>query len=242
MQAQGGAWRLDCRTRDGIIAPVEQDSREPMSRWVGAPQARALAAFSLAAAALLAAGCAPALDWREVRIEGSALRLLFPCRPVMQSRTLPLAGAPTPVALHVCDAGGRSWALLHAELGDPARVGPALQALVAGAAANVGAAEPATQPLRVTGATPNPHSTQLHIDGAGGDGRRLRLTAALFAHGTQVFQATVLGPAGGREGAGAGAPASVRASGASGVGAPSGSDTGEGADAQAFIDSLRIGS
>jgi hypothetical protein len=209
---------------------VEQHSRDVVDQGRRVAPAHARAASALTAAVLLLVGCSPVLDWRAVRIEGSALSVLFPCKPVTQSRALALAGAPVPVSLHVCDAGGRSWALLHAELGDPARVGPALQALAAGAAANVGAASPASQPLQVPGATPNPHSLQLHVDGAGGDGRRLRLTAALFAHGTQVFQATVLGPAGARTAAPAGSNA---------VG---GADTGQEADAQAFIGSLRIGS
>jgi hypothetical protein len=208
---------------------------------------------ALGAAALLGMGCTPALDWREVRIEGSALTLLFPCKPVVQARTLDLAGAPARVALHVCDAGGRSWALLHADLGDPARVGPALQALAAGAAANVGAADAVPRPLRVAGATPNPHGGQLVLDGVAADGRRLRLTAALFAHGTQVFQASALGPAlgpaqgGGRPGA---APASGAAAGAmpaarghagADAGADTGADADADADAQAFVASLRLG-
>ena len=77
----------------------------------------------LAAAGLLAA-CAPALDWRDVRLEGSGVLLLFPCKPDSQTRTLSLAGASVRLSLHACSAAGSTWALAVADLGDPARVGP----------------------------------------------------------------------------------------------------------------------
>lgn len=83
----------------------------------------------LPAVAAMLVACAPALDWRDVRPEGSGVLLLFPCKPDSQVRTLSLAGAPVRLALHACSTGGSTWALAVADVGDPARVGSALTEL-----------------------------------------------------------------------------------------------------------------
>lgn len=141
------------------------------------------------------AACAPALDWRDTRPEGSALQLQFPCKPSAQRRDVPMAGQRVNLALHACAAGGQTWGLAVADVGDPARVGPALAELAQAAAVNLGA--PAGQPmaLKIPGATPNPASTRLRLQGRLPDGRAVQMQVAVFARGTQVFQATVLGEA-----------------------------------------------
>jgi hypothetical protein len=68
-------------------------------------------------------------------------------------------------------------------------------ALRAAAAANLGAGSPAAQPLTVPGATPQPASARAQISGRRGDGSILQMETALFARGTLVFQASVLGEA-----------------------------------------------
>ena len=146
----------------------------------------------LAAAGVLVA-CTPALDWREVRPEGSAVRLLFPCKPDSQTRTLSLAGAPVRLALHACNTGGATWALAVADLHDPARVGPALAELRLSAQRNLAAAEGRPLAHKVPGATPHPDSGRLQFEGRMPDGRAVREQVAVFAKGTQVFQAVALG-------------------------------------------------
>jgi len=146
------------------------------------------------AAATLTA-CAPALDWRDTRPEGSALQLQFPCKPSMQRRDVPLSGARVNLALYACAAGEQTWGLAVADVGDPARVGPALAELAASAAANLGAAVGPGQALSVPGSTPNPASARYLLQGRLPDGRAVQMQVAVFAHGTQVFQATVLGEA-----------------------------------------------
>ena len=85
----------------------------------------------LAAAAL--AGCAPTFDWREARPPGSGALLLFPCRPQVQERQVPLGGSPVRLSIHACSAGGVTWGMAVADVVDPARVGAALEALRLGA-------------------------------------------------------------------------------------------------------------
>jgi len=153
---------------------------------------RAQAAGLAACAGLL--GCAPALDWRDVRPEGSALQLQFPCRPTTQRRDVPLAGARVNLALHACAAGGQTWGLAVADAVDPGRVGPALAELADAARRNLGASAGQPLALKVPGATPNDASIRLRLQGRLPDGGAAQMQLAVFARGTQVFQATVLGP------------------------------------------------
>jgi hypothetical protein len=104
-----------------------------------------------------------------------------------------LAGAPVTLSLLVCPAGNQTWALAHADVVDPARLAPALAELLASAASNVGAQPMPGTPLQVTGATPNPASVRVRMHGRLPDGRPMQMQVAVFTHGTQVFQATVLG-------------------------------------------------
>lgn len=145
----------------------------------------------LAAAAL--AACSPALDWREVRPEGSGVTVLLPCRPSLQERTLPLAGRPVRLLLAACSAGGQTWGVAVADLGDPALVGPALDELRRAAARNIGAAEGRPLPLTVSGATPAAQAGRVALEGRNPEGNAIREQVAVFAHGTRVVQATVLG-------------------------------------------------
>ncbi len=148
----------------------------------------------LYAVGLPVAACAPALDWRELRPAGSDVSLLFPCKASQDARQVPLGQRPVQMVLYACRAGGSTWALATAEMHDPARVGPALLELRRAAAGNLGAAKAARElALQVPGATPNPHSARLEIHGRLPDGRNVTEQLAVFARGTQIFQATVLG-------------------------------------------------
>lgn len=164
---------------------------------------RALAALLLISGGLGAGlvACTPALDWRDTRPDGTALQLQFPCKPTTQRRDVPLAGVRVNLALHACAAAGQTWGLAVADVLEPARVGPALAELAASAAANVGASAGQSQALQVPGATPNAASIRRRLQGRLPDGRAVQMELAVFVHGTQVFQATVLGDAVGEDAA-----------------------------------------
>ena len=149
---------------------------------------------SLAAAGVLS-GCAPALDWREVRPADSQLLLLFPCKPNAQERRVALAGQAVRMTLHACSAGGQTWGLAVADVADPSRVTPAMAEFGASAAANIGAAPARPATFQVRGATPNAGSQRLRLQGKLPDGTPVKMELAVFTHGTRVFQATVLGEA-----------------------------------------------
>lgn len=138
-------------------------------------------------------GCAPALDWRELRPADSGLTVLFPCKPASHARRVSLGPDVLQLELHACTAAGITWAIAFADLQDPARVGPALTELRTTAANNLSAAAAQTLALKVEGATPNPASQRLQFQGRMPDGRTVTEQVAVFAKGTRVFQAVALG-------------------------------------------------
>lgn len=149
---------------------------------------------ALCAAVTLLAACSPALDWREVRPEGSTARAMFPCRPASQERSIALAGAQVEMRLFVCSAADTVHALGFADVADPARVGPALEEMARAARGNVrGGDAAAAQPASVPGMTPHPAASQWRVAGTLPDGREVEERAVFFSHGTRVYQATMIG-------------------------------------------------
>lgn len=148
-----------------------------------------------AALALGLAACAPALDWREARSGGDTLTALLPCKPERRSRSVPLAGAPVLLEQLSCHADGTVWAVTTADVGDPARVGAALEALRAARVLNLQGRETAVRPARVAGMTPQPLALRYSVDGRRPDGSALREESLQFARGTRVFHAAALGGA-----------------------------------------------
>jgi len=141
----------------------------------------------------LAAACAPTLDWRQVRPENSGLELLMPCKPDSQARDVRLVSVQVRLVLYACTAGGVTWGVAFADIGDPAKVGEALDELRASATKNLGAGAAAPLPLKIGGATPNPASQRVQFQGRMPDGRAVTEQTAVFAKGTRVFQAVALG-------------------------------------------------
>jgi hypothetical protein len=148
--------------------------------------------LSLALATLML-GCAPALDWRELRPADSGLTVLFPCKPTSHARRVKLGPDVVRMELHACTAGGITWAIAFADVEDPAHVGPVLEELRRAAADNLSAAPAQELPLKVEGATPNPASQRVQFQGRLPDGRAVVEQAAVFAKGLRVFQAVAVG-------------------------------------------------
>jgi len=149
---------------------------------------------SILALACAAAACTPTLDWREVRIDGTGLLALFPCKPRGHARNLTLAGVAVEMTVTACSTGGATYAVGFADVGQPALVGRALDELAAAAARNIDAkAAPTSAPLQVEGMTPNPQAGRWVFGGRRGDDQRVEEQVAVFPHGTRVFQATMVG-------------------------------------------------
>jgi hypothetical protein len=144
--------------------------------------------------ALCLAACTPALDWRELRPEGSQAQLMFPCKAASHARRVVLVGEAVEMSMFACSSGDTVYALSFADVKEPSRVGAALDELARALQSNVqspGAA--ASEPLAVPGMTPQPQAAQWRLAGRLPDGRAVHERAALFSHGTRVYQATMLG-------------------------------------------------
>lgn len=144
-------------------------------------------------ATLALAACSPALDWREMRPEDSGAAAMFPCKPTSHARKVRLTDGEVLLTLHACTAADVTWALATADVADPTRVGPALEELRRSAIDNIGARDPKPLPLTVAGSTPNAQAGRIAFAGRRGDGQAVQEQVAVFAKGTRVYQATVIG-------------------------------------------------
>jgi hypothetical protein len=149
--------------------------------------------LSATAVAVFTTGCSLALDWREVRVPGTSLLALMPCKPGLHQRQLVLAGETVTLSLQACNAAGLTWAIVASDLKDPARVRAALDELALASARNLSAPVTAEVPLAVRGSTPNDRSRRYRVVGALPDGTKVTMDSAVFTQGTWVFQATVMG-------------------------------------------------
>ncbi len=150
---------------------------------------------ALGLVALLATlACTPALDWRQVRPDAAGIEALFPCKPDSHARQVPLAEQSVRMTMYACTAQGHTYALTHADLGDPARVRPALGALRAAAAANLQGTETLDRDLNVPGMTPHPEARRLDVSGRLPDGTPVKQQMVILARGTVVYQLSRVGP------------------------------------------------
>ena len=153
--------------------------------------------FTTALAALLAlAGCSPAFNWREVRPENTRLSLLLPCKPDKAERAVPLGGQPTLLRMLGCDAGGATFAVAVADVGDAAQAAPVLARWQELTLANMLAAPGSGQPLalKIPGASAGAPVTRVLAQGRRADGSAVSGQAAYFAQGAQVFQVVLYAP------------------------------------------------
>ena len=138
-------------------------------------------------------GCAPTYDWREVRPDGAALTALFPCRPQQLSRKVDLAGSSLQMQVHVCSSGNETLAVAFLDIPRPDQVADALHSLREAAQANFSATQVQAAHLNVLGMTPNPNAALVSMHGVSTQGVPVLATAAFFARGVRVYQATVFG-------------------------------------------------
>ncbi|MBI5255537.1 MAG: hypothetical protein HY855_03490 [Burkholderiales bacterium] len=97
------------------------------------------------------------------------------------------------LTLLACQADGAMFAVAYADVGDPSRVGGALTALSEAARRNLQARVESDLPAQVSGMTPQSAARRQTLVGQMPDGRAATSNTVVFAHGTRVFQATVMG-------------------------------------------------
>lgn len=147
----------------------------------------------LAAVALALAACSPTLNWRDVRPEGTSLSLLLPCKPDKAEKQVPLGGEPTMLRMLGCDAGGLTFAISAADVGDGAEAPAILLAWQQLTLTNMKAAKAdTTKSLKLAGATGAP-AVWVKANGQRVDGTPVVGHAAYFSQGATVFQAVIYG-------------------------------------------------
>ncbi len=94
--------------------------------------------------------------------------------------------------MHECSAAGTIFSLSFADAGAPGRVAAILAELRRSAAGNIGSV-PIERPFAVAGATPNPQSALLRMEGRLPDGRHVFEDAVFFVRGVRCYEAAVVG-------------------------------------------------
>ncbi len=151
-----------------------------------------LAAFAALAAL---AGCSPSLDWRSVPLPDTQLVAQMPCRPGRFQRDVAVAGVPLKLFMLSCEAGGVTYGVATADVGDPARVDAVLAELAADARGALRAPDARLTPFELAGATPFRGNVSGRLQGSRPDGQSAQESLRLFARGTRIFQVNAIGPA-----------------------------------------------
>lgn len=148
--------------------------------------------YALTAMATLV-GCNPALNWRDVRPEGTQLGLLMPCKPDTVVKKVALAGQGRSLQLLGCDAAGLTFAVSSAEVADAAQIPTILTAWQQATLVNMKAAKAdSVSNLKIKGTAGTP-AVWVKATGKRADGTAVRGHAVYFAQGATVFQAVIYG-------------------------------------------------
>jgi hypothetical protein len=153
---------------------------------------------TLTLAALALSACSPTFNWRTVRPDGAALQALMPCKPDEARRDTPLGGSVTPLNMLSCEAGGATFALAWADLGQADRVPAALTQWQAATLSSLKAAPDAARRWTQT-VTHAERSEGLAVQGVRHDGSATQARVLYLARGTRIYQAAIYAPAIGGE-------------------------------------------
>jgi hypothetical protein len=150
---------------------------------------RAGLAFSLLIA-VVASGCSPTFNWREVPVGDAGLVVMLPCKPDRATRSVPFGTASVEVEVVGCEAGGATFAVAHARAADAAQAEAWLGAWRAATRAQLGEATFAEAAATVPRATSPP--APLRLDASGRLVAHLLWFAQQRSGGVSLYQATVL--------------------------------------------------
>lgn len=152
--------------------------------------------ISVAAAALsLLAACQPALNWRDVQMQGTPLKVQLPCKPDRASRAVVIAGQSLQLQVAGCDAAGATFAVMLADLPQPLAAGAVLAQWRQATLLNMRASQVQDTAFAPAGALRLTQSVQTQAQGLQpGQGTAVQARAVWFSNGAQVFHAVVYAP------------------------------------------------
>jgi hypothetical protein len=145
-----------------------------------------------AVALLLLAACRPTYNWREVGIEPTGLQATLPCKPDRIERKTEFTPGRK-LVLHAvgCEAGGATFAVLYADMGQAGELSSALAQWKGASLASTHSKVQSEQPYQPAGALGLAQSALVRAQGQRPDGGTVQSQAAYFARGTRMFQAVV---------------------------------------------------
>ena len=89
---------------------------QPLIRIITPMRIHSSAVLASLVGALTLSACSPAQNWRDVAIEGSALKVQLPCKPDRTNRSVPLGGVPVELQVVGCESGTAMVAVMSAAL------------------------------------------------------------------------------------------------------------------------------
>ena len=148
---------------------------------------------SVTVAVLLLGACSPTWNWREFRPEGTAVRLMLPCKPDLAQRQVMLGGHKLKMSLISCKTGEATFALAWADLPSPADVPQGLTQWTTATLGNVDGVAGPVSAFLVKGSTPLPQAVRASKSGKQPGGGEISFNGAWFSLGRSIFQASVHG-------------------------------------------------
>jgi hypothetical protein len=154
------------------------------------PRPQCVVPFAVVALAL--AACTPSLNWRELALDPTPLKLTLPCKPDSAERKLEmLPGREVVVHALGCEAAGATYVVLYADIGSAADLAAAMEGWKKASLASIHGVAERERPAVPAGALALPASTLVTASGTRANGRAVQSQAEYFAKGTLVFQAAV---------------------------------------------------
>ena len=145
----------------------------------------------MALAAMALTACNPALNWRETRIDDTALVALLPCKPDHGARQIQFASQAFDMHMTGCDAGDASFAVAQVKLNpgvSPARL---LAQWRDASLATLGAPDFRERALDKSEAALPGGSLLVSANGRRPDGSAVQMQGVWFASDDRVYQAVV---------------------------------------------------
>ena len=145
----------------------------------------------IVAGCLALTACSPALNWREVRLEPSALVAMLPCKSDQGTRSVTLAGQNLSMHMMGCEADSATFAVSYADLPDATQAAAVQAQWQTAMLGNMRATQNLQSPLNIKGVVGATGAVQLQAQGTQPDGRAVVAQGVWFIRGAQVFHAVM---------------------------------------------------
>jgi hypothetical protein len=202
MKQVPGSARRGALARLAWGGPVVCQALSPLGGMSGA----AWRLLALGAATPALAACSPTYDWREVRAEDGASRVLMPAKPAKLTRPIDLGGLKVDMAMQGARVDDNAFTLASVRLPDDSELTrrQALEAMRAGMVRNIAGTEQVVRELTVPIVDPTGKvvgaAAAIEVEASGRmKDRDAVLMARFVALGARAWQCVVLGPAVERE-------------------------------------------